>query len=308
VQRGCGLLLCRQGVLDEGAVRRLVALGRAAAGPGAAGVGRMKVIILVTVYRPQLDAIETAFVTQNMKMLAGFDGAWVMPETLDASAYEQMAPHFRVERFPAAFFRGIDGYNRLMLSSGFYERFNAHDFALICQTDALVLRNNLRDFLSAGTHYIGAPLPDTVLPRYYFPGSGHLMRALPWLIPSVKPRVGNGGLSLRSIPAFQRLLQQDALRLKLWRLYEDLYFSCRACDPASGFLAADVATARRFCVETEAGDWLLDPQKRPFGLHKPQAYAPRALSKLLLEFGHPDAAVEVLRSLPATPGKVVARA
>lgn len=268
----------------------------------------MNAVTLIPVYRKHLDVLETAFVRRNLNMLMAFDGAWVMPESLDDRVYRSLAPHFRTERFPDVYFRGIDGYNRLMLSVAFYERFLGYDFALICQTDAIVLRDNLSSFLLGGVHYIGAPLPRTVLPRYYFPGSGHLMRALPWLIPSVQPQVGNGGLSLRSIPAVLRLLKADRLRLQFWRLYEDLYFSSRACDLASGFVAADTTLARRFCAETEAGDWLWDPDQRPFGLHKPQVYAPNPLAKLLQEFGYDEAAVEVLRGKVDQADAAVCRA
>lgn len=250
-----------------------------------------RALVIIPVYRPRPDLMEAAFVRQNLRRLAAYPGAWVLPHSLDVAPYRELAPHFGIERFPDAFFQGIEGYNRLMLSEAFYERWRGYSHVLICQTDALVLRPGLDEFLEGDFDYVGAPLPEDMrLPKHYFPGAGRLMRALPWLVPGVNPRVGNGGLSLRRVEATLALLRRDALRVRLWRLYEDLYFSSRACDGQSGFVAATREVARRFCAETNISDWVLDPAQRPFGLHKPQAYGPGVLHSLLREFGEDDAA------------------
>lgn len=251
----------------------------------------MSTLVLIPAYLPRPERLDAAFVRHNVGVLSGREGAFVLPQRLDAGPYLELAPSFTVERFPDKYFAGIRGYNQLMMSTAFYDRWRGIEHILICQTDALVLHDRLQPFELADCDYIGAPLPDhIVLPRLYFPGSGRLMRALPWLVPSVQPRVGNGGLSLRRVRAFRSLLTREAWRKSLWRLNEDLYFSTRGCDPRSGFVAAPESLARQFCAETDAMEALATPGDRPFGLHKPQAYAPAALARLLKEFGQHELA------------------
>jgi len=266
----------------------------------------MRAVVVIPAYRARPGVLEAAFVRQSLRQLAGHPGAWVLPQSLDARPYQDLAPQLSVERFADEFFRGIAGYNRLMLSPAFYDRWVGFDSVLICQTDALVLRDNLDEFLLDPSDYIGAPLrADNELPRFYFPGAGRLMRAAPWLVPSVRPLVGNGGLSLRRVEAFRSLLRRERVRVRLWRLYEDLYFSCRACDSQSGLVAATAAGARRFCAGTSAGDWVLDAEQRPFGLHKPQAYAPRALEQLLRQSGEGEAADMLCKAGAARAAELV---
>jgi hypothetical protein len=257
----------------------------------------MSTLVLIPAYLPRPEPLEAAFVRNNVRVLAQREGAFVLPQRLDAAPYLELAPHFRVERFPDHYFASIRGYNRLMLSPRFYERWRGVEHILLCQTDALVLHGDLEPFESAPCDYIGAVLPPhIVLPRYYFPGAGRLMRMLPLLVAGVQPRVGNGGLSLRRVAALHDLLLRERWRVRLWRLNEDLYFSTRGCDPDSGFVVASEALAQRFCVETEGADSVRDPARRPFGMHKPQAYARKALMELLNECGEPEAA-----ALLATP-------
>jgi hypothetical protein len=93
-------------------------------------------------------------------------------------------------RFPDHFFKGIEGYNRLMLSKDFYRAFFDYDYILIFQLDCLALDSSLDGFVSLGYDYIGAP----------------------WInedggFPESLGQVGNGGLSLRKVSSFLHILE-----------------------------------------------------------------------------------------------------
>lgn len=98
----------------------------------------------------------------------------------------------RVERFPDEYFQGIAGYNRLLTSSIFYERFLCDEWILICQLDCLVFRDELTLWAESGFDYIAAPWFQKYLET---PEAGL------W-------RVGNGGFSLRNVQSHLRVLNK----------------------------------------------------------------------------------------------------
>lgn len=49
------------------------------------------------------------------------------------------------------------GYNRLMLSEDLYSAFSNYEYILICQSDAYIFRDELKEWCEAGYDYVGAP-------------------------------------------------------------------------------------------------------------------------------------------------------
>jgi len=105
-------------------------------------------------------------------------------------------PGETVERFPDEFFKGIEGYNRLLKSSLFYKRFQEIDYILIAQLDCLIFRSDLDQWMAKGYDYLAAP---------WFKGFAKDHRPGLW-------RVGNGGLSLRRVNSYLRILRQKIVR------------------------------------------------------------------------------------------------
>lgn len=100
------------------------------------------------------------------------------------------------ERFPDEYFQGIAGYNRLLTSSIFYERFLRDEWILICQLDCLVFRDELQAWIDKKYDYI----------------------APPWFVKFLETpelglwRVGNGGFSLRNVRSALRVLHKKIPR------------------------------------------------------------------------------------------------
>jgi hypothetical protein len=149
--------------------------------------------IVVPIYRPDLTADEEVSLGSIRKHLSRYGICFVAPESLDLSAIQRDGES--TERFPDEFFSGIEGYNRLLKSSGFYERFTHSDYILIAQLDCLIFSSSLNEWMDRGWDYLAAP---------WFKGFSEDHAAGLW-------RVGNGGLSLRRVESYLRVLRQPVI-------------------------------------------------------------------------------------------------
>lgn len=103
---------------------------------------------------------------------------------------------FETRHFPSRYFGSVKAHNRLLLSERFYRSFSDYEFVLIHHLDALVFSDALEYWCERGFDLIAPP---------WIPGPD-----FPWL---KEPGVGNGGLSLRRIDAFLKILRSK----RLWR-------------------------------------------------------------------------------------------
>jgi len=149
--------------------------------------------IVVPVYRITLTPDEGISLASIRRNLSGYGICFVAPESLDLSSVLKAGES--AERFSNEFFSGIEGYNRLLKSSGFYKRFQSYDYILIAQLDCLIFSTNLDEWMAHSWDYLAAP---------WFKGfSEENARGL-W-------RVGNGGLSLRKVASYLRVLRQPVI-------------------------------------------------------------------------------------------------
>ena len=157
-----------------------------------------KVVVAVPVYRQRPSAAEALSLKRSFSVLRDYEIALCCPDGLDVSEYDGLAGfELRKERFAAHFFDGIEGYNRLMVDPGFYMRFAAFEYLLVCQPDAWIFRDELRQWCAKGYEYIGAPL---------FTGcstheTGGRLEA-----------TCNGGLSLRKVDRFLEITRSGEPR------------------------------------------------------------------------------------------------
>ena len=152
----------------------------------------------------------------------------VKPESLRLDALLDRHPSLLSENFADEFFADPKGYNRLMLSRGFYDRFAAYEYMLIHQLDAFVFSDQLMDWCSRGYDYIGAPwLPPGQVPGWF----GQTLIAVrrkchrflnkkrrskePGTRPQFTYSAGNGGFSLRRVAAMRRVLAELDQRASL---------------------------------------------------------------------------------------------
>ncbi|QJW90732.1 hypothetical protein HNV11_15755 [Spirosoma taeanense] len=196
--------------------------------PAPASVG-----VVIPVYKPDLTDYEHIALTQCMRVLGHYPVWLVAPYSLDISLYQKLYPTLQARTFDDRFFTDVQAYNRLMLSEEFYGAFLDVEYILIHQLDAFVFRDELTNWCLQNYDYIGAPwLRDRDFISWRDEQWFWIKQRVATMLDLKKPdgvtpreiislnRVGNGGLSLRRIPAMLKWLR--TFRRKIDR-YEQLH-------------------------------------------------------------------------------------
>ena len=242
---------------------------------------KYKVTVVVPLYRASMSELEQVSFNRLFEILGGHRIVVVKPRSLDLTSLLAGYKVDAIESFDDAYFAGIPGYNRLMMSEEFYSRFASSEYVLIYQLDAYVFRDELLEWCGRGYDYIGAPWP--VRPIYKTP----LYRLASWLKKKycdatgrpnrqiTRGKVGNGGFSLRKIDSHLRAVTQlhDVVRhfLTVKRHHtfnEDVLFSVEVNKNGLGFRYPDVSEAMQFAFDKYPSmcyKW--NGRHLPFGCH-----------------------------------------
>jgi hypothetical protein len=154
-----------------------------------------KVCICIPIYKSKLSENEKKSLIQCLKILNKYDIYFFTYKSIKKSEYNIISnsvgkfPEYKY--FKKYFFKGIDGYNKIMFDKNFYQTFSDYENILIYQLDAWVFRDELEYWCDRGYDYVGAPwFVDYLTGETYD-----------------KPfAVGNGGLSLRKTSFFIKTL------------------------------------------------------------------------------------------------------
>lgn len=154
-------------------------------------------VVIIPVYQSIISQFEVKSFVQCCRVLSSHPIYLVTYAELDCTQYYQIATsngvHLLRENFDSNYFRNISGYNALMMSKSFYQRFAEYEYMLIYQLDAYVFRDELDMWCKKGYDYIGAP--------WFYNCDSHESGAELW-------KVGNGGLSLRNIRTHIQILSR----------------------------------------------------------------------------------------------------
>lgn len=235
------------------------------------GHGLGNVVVVVPLHRPQPTVLEDFSLSHSLAQLKRSRRVvFIGPPDLDLSAYRQRLGKMEWLPFEADDFASVQGYSRLLTSSAFYERFAGHEFMLVLQPDALLLRDDLDAWVARPFDYVGAPWPDGVeifinLDRF---GGEAGVR--------IKTHVGNGGLSLRRNRACVELLKEFPQALQYFHLSgssEDLFFAFMG-QVSNRFVLPNEMTAARFALELKPQRYRLIDPTPPMGGHAWWKYDP----------------------------------
>lgn len=111
--------------------------------------------IIIPIYKPMPTADDCMAIKQAFRILKDYAITFVHPKSLDTAAYRNFGKA-EFKSFDDRFFKGIYGYNCLMLSTDFYESFH-QKYILIYQTDAYIFKDNLKEWCNKDYDYVGAP-------------------------------------------------------------------------------------------------------------------------------------------------------
>ena len=244
---------------------------QAASSGSGKGNGRDDVVVVVPLHRPQLTALESFSLGHSLAQLKRRRRVvFIGPQGLDLSAYRQRLGKMDWKPFDADHFASVQGYSRLLTSAPFYEQFADHEFMLVLQPDALLLRDELDAWTQRPFDYVGAPWPDGVeifinLDRF---GGEAGVR--------IKAHVGNGGFSLRRNRACVALLKEFPQALQYFQLSgssEDLFFAFMG-QVSTRFVLPNEMTAARFALELKPQRYRLIDPSPPMGGHAWWKYDP----------------------------------
>lgn len=168
------------------------------------------VSIVIPIYKTSLNDDEWLSLDRCFEVMVGrHDIVIVAPEELSLEPLTaRYGKAFRTERFENYFFESIKGYNKLMMSTVFYERFLDRDYILIYQADCYIFDDRLDEWCSKGYDYIGAPWIKKVHYTqlwYRFFISVKKIFCSKHSFEHLKLAVGNGGFSLRKTAPFHAI-------------------------------------------------------------------------------------------------------
>ncbi len=244
------------------------------------------VAVVIPIYKSDFTVHEQIAFRQCLKVLGQHPIKIVKPISLDIASILAEHPHLEVENFDDRYFLSVRTYNKLVLWSGFYERFADYQYILIYQLDAFVFRDNLLEWCAKGYDYIGAPwrierdfssLADKVLFNI------KKQMAL-WLNLKdknqqplnvvLKMTVGNGGFSLRKISKMIEVLRNNQSKIDQYLsgegcfYNEDIFFCIEMNRYSKQVSLPHWRDALRFAVEdSPTKAYRLNDNTLPFGCH-----------------------------------------
>lgn len=240
---------------------------------------KSEVIITIPIYQSLINRFECISLQQCISVLGHYPIVFIAPESLDAGVFAQ-AYGIPIVRFDDSYFKGIDGYNRLMLSSEFYERFLTYEHLLIYQLDAYVFSDQLSAWCGKGYDYIGAPW----IPSAKYNNPLHRMelsinQCISRLFSINNSRgnyyhTGNGGLSLRNTQAFLDVALSDSkeiasfLNHRSYHYAEDVYWGIYANRKKERLLIPSYKESLSFAFENHPKLlYKYNKEQLPFGAH-----------------------------------------
>lgn len=242
---------------------------------------KSKIIIVTPIYSTSITAAEAAALRQCRDVLHSYHRCIVKPRSLDVAELARQYAVDSVVPFDDGYFKGIAGYNSLMMSAEFYQAFEAYDYILIYQTDAWVFSDQLEEWCGRGYDYVGAPwIPKPKYRKPYY----RAFYALKHLydVAARRPdyrslwyKVGNGGLSLRRVPSCIRTtvelrpVVEMYLRKNGIKFYnEDIFWSIGANKHGAGLRIPGWREALQFAFDMHPSLCLeLNGGRLPFGCH-----------------------------------------
>ena len=226
--------------------------------------------IAIPVYNPEMSVFDKISFLQCLKVLGNYDIYLVAPEGIDLTAYTGYG-NIIVKRFDPFFFKGIKGYNRLLLSPFFYKQFKDYQYLLIYQLDCYVFKDELSHWCQRGYDYIGAPWLNMDVYRWLFikdvyPSELKLIHRL--TRGYFMKRTGNGGLSLRKISSMINNLKFFSAASKSWKVNEDLFFMHYVGTFNVLFKVPTPEVAVTFSFDVYPAEaYEMNHQRLPFGCH-----------------------------------------
>jgi hypothetical protein len=246
---------------------------------------RNQAVVIVPIYKEIMNYNELFSLNRCFDVLGNYNIVAIKPTSLNIADINFDRQFSDVVSFDDKYFKNISGYNELMLSSEFYERFLTFEYMLIYQLDAFVFSDELQYWCSRDYDYIGAPWlypnslgswvnnPDVHLKSFIYRRYNILKRGLP-RSKQLFNQVGNGGFSLRKIGTFHSLsrkyrsIADEYISRHEFQFNEDIFWSIELNRRSKNLSIPEFKTAAKFAIESQPDlAFQLTGNKLPFGAH-----------------------------------------
>jgi hypothetical protein len=224
--------------------------------------------IVIPIYKQEMSPSERISFERALKVFPENDIIIVSPKSLNLDNYLALSPKLKVHTFDDYFFKNIAGYNELMLSARFYERFLNYKYLLIYQLDAYIFENQLDYWEKANYDYVGSPW---LIPPPIASNKKPKVNIQHWFV----NRVGNGGLSLRKVKTHYWTMIFYWILIKFFPLNEDMFLGILMDFINPFFKKPKAMEALKFAFEMQPRkSFELNNHQLPFGVHAWEKYDP----------------------------------
>lgn len=248
--------------------------------------------VVIPIYKNEISPEEVKSLNQCLKILGRHQITLIAPiglvftRILDIFKEHSVWPD--IVFFSEFYFADILGYNRLMISREFYERFIRYDYILIYQLDCFVFKDELDYWCRLKYDYIGAPwILNGVENNFIRRIKSMLKKKLKLLLnyPNTWDvndlGVGNGGFSLRNPTRFLKVIRKmDKTKRYMgywtpidYHYNEDMFWSFEVNRYFPNIKKPGWKTALRFAFEINPKFCFeINNHELPFGCHAYSRY------------------------------------
>lgn len=237
-----------------------------------------KYVIVTPIWKKFLDAYEYKLVSITNKNNKEISKSFIAPNHLNCEFYKKHFPEYRIFRIPDKNLDSIDNYNRYLLTPDLYKKFAAYEFLIICQTDAVLIKN-IGNLQIDEYEYIGAPwIEPKKVNIFGLLNYRYFKELFKYMGLYYNLYVGNGGLSIRRVDKFIHVTERNSIIDKV-KCNEDTFFSylCKKGD----LKAPNKEIANQIFIETTA--MTLNEIPNVYGFHALQKYNRKLFEKLINE-------------------------
>lgn len=239
---------------------------------------KKKAVVVVPVYQKELNKFEQISLRRCLSVLKNHPIVAISPKSLDTQFLRDECGIEQVEYFDDHYFKGLmNGYNRLMLSTEFYERFLNYEYMLIHQLDVYVFEDKLNEWCNKGYDYVGAPwIPKAKYNIFYHKIALKIYQFISRIFDSYGARcnyffTGNGGFSLRKTEKLYNITKTDRESIDRFvknSYAEDVFWSVYTTRKNKQFRIPNYLEAIPFAFENHPKDlYKINNNQLPFGTH-----------------------------------------
>jgi hypothetical protein len=184
--------------------------------------------IITPIYKINLNEEEKVYMQVTSQNNQGFKKIFAAPYGLNLNFYKQNFPEWEFAFFSRKYFDSRFEYNKLMLSAEFYQNFIDHQYIVICQTDAVLLRD-LKNIENLTYDYLGSTWDPNI--RIIRMGKIKYRKSpiIGKIYSSYELKSGNGGLSIRKTSKMLEICYKlNMFPKSLQNLNEDIVISILA--------------------------------------------------------------------------------